>query len=192
MRHGDERSPRPRMPRGPNFDSRNGSVRRRLTRTSGEQRMNYFPLTSTQQEWQERTADLAAHDIGPHAGECDRQSQYPQASLEALREAGLWALRIPPADGGLGGICLQPVWWSKRSPKNAPPRRCATRCTLKPQRWSTASRRRTRWSASSSRWPAVRCSPRWLAEKALASPARTGAPRRWTSRPSCVSTAVFI
>jgi alkylation response protein AidB-like acyl-CoA dehydrogenase len=51
--------------------------------------MNYFPLTRTQQEWQERTADLAAHEIGPHAADYDRQAQYPEASLEALREAGL-------------------------------------------------------------------------------------------------------
>ena len=85
--------------------------------------MNYFPLTSTQQEWQERTADLAARDIGPRAGEYDRQSQYPQASLEALRDVGLWALRTPAAYGGLGAdlltTCLVVEEIAKKCPSTA-------------------------------------------------------------------------
>jgi isovaleryl-CoA dehydrogenase len=85
--------------------------------------MNYFPLTRTQQEWQERTADLAAHKIGPHAADCDRQAQYPQASLEALREAGLWALRTPAAYGGLGAdlltTCLVVEEIAKKCPSTA-------------------------------------------------------------------------
>jgi alkylation response protein AidB-like acyl-CoA dehydrogenase len=68
--------------------------------------MNYFPLTKTQEEWKGRVAELAAREIGPHAAEYDRQAQYLQASLEALREVGLWALRVPQAYGGLGADLL--------------------------------------------------------------------------------------
>jgi alkylation response protein AidB-like acyl-CoA dehydrogenase len=85
--------------------------------------MNYFPLTSTQQEWQERTADLAAHHIGPRASDYDRLCQYPQASLDALRDAGLWALRVPQAQGGLGAdlltTCLVVEEIAKKCPSTA-------------------------------------------------------------------------
>jgi alkylation response protein AidB-like acyl-CoA dehydrogenase len=64
--------------------------------------MNYFPLTTAQHEWQERTAALSARDIGPRAAEVDRTAQFPQASLNALRDAGLWAIRVPQQYGGLG------------------------------------------------------------------------------------------
>ena len=64
--------------------------------------MNYFPLTESQREWQERVAGLASTEIGPRAGECDAKAQYPEASLQSLREAGLWALRVPKEHGGLG------------------------------------------------------------------------------------------
>jgi isovaleryl-CoA dehydrogenase len=68
--------------------------------------MNYFPLTRAQQEWQDRVAELAAREIGPRAAEYDRQSRYPKESLDVLREAGLWALRVSPAYGGLGADLL--------------------------------------------------------------------------------------
>ena len=55
--------------------------------------MNYFPLNKEQQEWQQRVADLASREIGPRAAEYDTQGKFPQESLEALRGAGLWALR---------------------------------------------------------------------------------------------------
>jgi isovaleryl-CoA dehydrogenase len=89
----------------------------------GERKMNYFPLTKTQEEWQERVAELAAREIGPRAAEYDRQGQYPQASLEALREAGLWALRVPQAYGGLGAdlltTCLVVEEIAKKCPSTA-------------------------------------------------------------------------
>jgi len=85
--------------------------------------MNYFPLTETQQAWQDRVAALAAREIGPRAAEYDRHAQYPQASLEALREAGLWALRVSPAYGGLGAdlltTCLVVEEIAKRCPSTA-------------------------------------------------------------------------
>src|SRR5574341_2032298 len=64
--------------------------------------MNYFPLTPAQHEWQERIAEMSARDIGPRAAEYDRKAQFPQASLHALRDAGLWAIRVPQQYGGLG------------------------------------------------------------------------------------------
>jgi isovaleryl-CoA dehydrogenase len=85
--------------------------------------MNYFPLTNTQQEWKERVAELATREIGPRAEEYDRQAQYPKASLEALRQAGLWALRVPQAYGGLGGdlltTCLVVEEVAKQCPSTA-------------------------------------------------------------------------
>src|SRR5215831_4159164 len=47
-----------------------------------EHPMNYFPLTKAQQDWQERVADLAAREIGPHAAACDAQGAFPQTSLD--------------------------------------------------------------------------------------------------------------
>src|SRR5262245_371305 len=64
--------------------------------------MNYFPLTPDQQAWQERTAEISARDIGPRAAEYDRQAAFPHASLHALRDAGLWSIRVPQQYGGLG------------------------------------------------------------------------------------------
>jgi isovaleryl-CoA dehydrogenase len=59
-------------------------------------------LTTAQHEWQERTAEMSARDIGPRAAEVDQKAQFPQASLHALRDAGLWAIRVPQQYGGLG------------------------------------------------------------------------------------------
>ena len=85
--------------------------------------MNYFPLTKTQREWKERVAELAAGEIGPRAAEYDRHAQYPKASLEALREAGLWALRVSQAYGGLGAdlltTCLVVEEVAKQCPSTA-------------------------------------------------------------------------
>ena len=34
--------------------------------------MNYFPLTTEQQEWKDRVAEIAVREIGPRAAEYDR------------------------------------------------------------------------------------------------------------------------
>ena len=52
--------------------------------------MNYFPLTKEQQDWQERAA------------ETDRTGQYPKECLDALKQAGLFGLRVSKEHGGLG------------------------------------------------------------------------------------------
>ena len=64
--------------------------------------MNYFPLNDSQLEWQERTRDLAQKVVGPRSAGYDRDGQFPQESLDSLKKAGLWALRISKEYGGLG------------------------------------------------------------------------------------------
>jgi alkylation response protein AidB-like acyl-CoA dehydrogenase len=59
-------------------------------------------LTKQQQEWQERVADTAARELAPRAAEVDRESRYPQESLDALKAAGLFALRVSREHGGFG------------------------------------------------------------------------------------------
>jgi alkylation response protein AidB-like acyl-CoA dehydrogenase len=36
--------------------------------------MNYFPLTAKQQEWKERTTEIAERDMGPRAADYDRKA----------------------------------------------------------------------------------------------------------------------
>jgi alkylation response protein AidB-like acyl-CoA dehydrogenase len=85
--------------------------------------MNYFPLTPDQQAWQERTAEISARDIGPRAAEYDRQAAFPHASLHALRDAGLWSIRVPQQYGGLGlelvTTCLIVEEVAKKCPSTA-------------------------------------------------------------------------
>ena len=85
--------------------------------------MTYFPLTATQIEWKERVAEIAAREIGPLAAETDRMGQYPQRSLDALKQAGLWGLRASPEDGGLGAdlvtTCLVVEEIAKKCPSTA-------------------------------------------------------------------------
>ena len=50
--------------------------------------MNYFPLTTIQHEWQERTAELSTRDIGPRAEEYDRKAAFPRESLHACATPG--------------------------------------------------------------------------------------------------------
>lgn len=85
--------------------------------------MNYFPLTKAQQEWKDRVAELAAREIGPRAAEYDRLARFPKESLDALRDAGLWALRVSKEHGGLGGdlvtTCLVVEEVAKQCPSTA-------------------------------------------------------------------------
>jgi alkylation response protein AidB-like acyl-CoA dehydrogenase len=46
--------------------------------------MNYFPLTTEQQEWKERIAEIAERDVMPRAADYDRKAEFPQESLNAL------------------------------------------------------------------------------------------------------------
>ena len=85
--------------------------------------MNYFPLTNDQQEWKDRTAEIAQREIGPRAADYDRNAEFPQESLNALRDAGLWSMRVPQKYGGLGldlvTTCLIVEEVSKKCPSTA-------------------------------------------------------------------------
>src|ERR1700752_2419016 len=85
--------------------------------------MTYFPLTETQAEWKERAAEIARREIGPRAETADRERRYPRESLEALRSAGLWGLRVSQEHGGLGAdlltTCLIVEELSKHCPSTA-------------------------------------------------------------------------
>ena len=64
--------------------------------------MNYYHLTSAQQEWKERAAEIAEREIGPRAADYDRKAQFPEESLKALGDVGLWGLRVSEEHCGLG------------------------------------------------------------------------------------------
>ena len=85
--------------------------------------MNYFPLTDEQQEWKERTTKIAESEIGPRAADYDSKKEFPRESLNSLRDAGLWAMRVPKKYGGLGldlvTTCLIVEEISKKCPSTA-------------------------------------------------------------------------
>ena len=85
--------------------------------------MSYFPLTAQQQEWKERAADIAQKELAPRAAEVDRNAQYPEESLNALKREGLWALRVSREHGGLEEdlvtTCLVVEEISKKCPSTA-------------------------------------------------------------------------
>ena len=85
--------------------------------------MNYFPLTTEQQEWKERIAEIAERDVMPRAADYDRKAEFPQESLNALRDAGLWSIRVPQKYGGPGldlvTTCLIVEEVSKKCPSTA-------------------------------------------------------------------------
>ena len=64
--------------------------------------MTYFPLTKEQEEWRDRAAAVATKELAPRAAETDRLGQYPQESLNALKQEGLFGLRVSKEHGGIG------------------------------------------------------------------------------------------
>ena len=85
--------------------------------------MNYFPLTKKQQEWKERITEISERDIGPRAADYDSRKEFPQESLNSLRDSGLWSMRVPEKYGGLGldliTTCLIVEEISKKCPSTA-------------------------------------------------------------------------
>ena len=85
--------------------------------------MAYFPQTKHQLDWQERARDIAARELAHRAAEVDRLGQFPTESLEALREEGLWGLRVDKEHGGLGEdmvtTCVIVEELSKKCPSTA-------------------------------------------------------------------------
>jgi isovaleryl-CoA dehydrogenase len=69
----------------------------------------FFPLTSEQQEWAARAADLAQRELAPRAAETDRTGTFPSDGLEALKKEGFWRLRVSREHGGLEQSLLTTV-----------------------------------------------------------------------------------
>ena len=78
--------------------------------------MSYFPLTEEQQGLKELAANLAERELAPRAAETDSKRQFPRASLEGLKSAGLWGLRVDKDMGGLGADLLSDSSGSHTSP----------------------------------------------------------------------------
>ena len=85
--------------------------------------MNYFPLSDAQQELQARVVDLATKEIGPRAAQYDAKAKFPKESLDFLRDAGLFALRVTKENGGMEedllSTCLVVEEISKKCPSTA-------------------------------------------------------------------------
>lgn len=61
-----------------------------------------YRLSDEQSTVVARSRDLAISQIAPHAGRVDETGDFPRESLQALGDAGLLGLTIPPAFGGMG------------------------------------------------------------------------------------------
>jgi alkylation response protein AidB-like acyl-CoA dehydrogenase len=68
--------------------------------------MSYLPLDKRQESLRDRAREVATSEVGPRAAATDRERAFPRESLAALRDAGLWGLRVAAADGGLGADLL--------------------------------------------------------------------------------------
>src|SRR5688572_19707405 len=82
--------------------------------------MSYFPLTDDQQEWKQRAQDLAERELAPRAAEVDRTGTFPFDSLQALRNAGLWSLRVSKEYGGIDADLLSTVLIVEELAKKCP------------------------------------------------------------------------
>ena len=138
--------------------------------------MNYFPLSNSQLEWQEKARSLAEKEIGPRAADYDRNAQFPQESLEALKESGLLALRVSQEYGGLGAdlltTCLVVEEVSKKCPSTAMCYKMHLEATEILNLIPTAYQ----IDRFVKPWVRARCSPPSPVESRAAAPATTGRP----------------
>ncbi|MDA0770921.1 MAG: acyl-CoA/acyl-ACP dehydrogenase [Chloroflexi bacterium] len=82
--------------------------------------MSFFPLTQEQQDWKDRAAAIADKELAPRAEQTDRERKYPRESLDALRDAGFWALRVDKQYGGQGADLLSTVLVVEELAKRCP------------------------------------------------------------------------
>ena len=82
--------------------------------------MSFFPLTQEQQDWKDRAAGIADKELAPRAEQTDRERKYPRESLDALRDAGFWALRVDKQYGGQGADLLSTVLVVEELAKRCP------------------------------------------------------------------------
>lgn len=64
-----------------------------------------FRLTEAQASLIEQTQRLAAAKFAPRAAAYDREARFPTENYQDLRDAGLLAICVPQAHGGLGADC---------------------------------------------------------------------------------------
>jgi alkylation response protein AidB-like acyl-CoA dehydrogenase len=68
-----------------------------------------FQLTDEQQMIQTLARDFAEQEVKPIAGECDRESRFPHATVKRMGELGLMGIMIPEKLGGSGADTLSYV-----------------------------------------------------------------------------------
>jgi isovaleryl-CoA dehydrogenase len=68
--------------------------------------MTYLPLTADQRGLKDLAENLAGAELAPRAEEIDKKGVFPRASLDGLKESGLWGLRVAKEHGGLGADLL--------------------------------------------------------------------------------------
>src|SRR6185503_18111154 len=59
-------------------------------------------LTPQQKFIVEKAKAVATTTIAAHAADVDEKARFPQESMRALAEAGLWGVLVPAEFGGLG------------------------------------------------------------------------------------------
>src|SRR2546430_16985430 len=70
-----------------------------------------FYLTDEQRMIRDLARKLARERIAPHAAHYDELETYPEESIRAIVEAGLYAIWVPETYGGsdMGRLALAPV-----------------------------------------------------------------------------------
>jgi alkylation response protein AidB-like acyl-CoA dehydrogenase len=85
--------------------------------------MTFYPLTAEQQNWKDKAAELAGRELATSAAQIDQERLYPENSLNALKNEGLWGLRVAKEYGGIGAslltTCLIVEELAKKCPSTA-------------------------------------------------------------------------
>lgn len=63
-------------------------------------------LSEEQQGWRDKARELAIAELAPRAAGVDKSGNYPRDSMNALRDAGFYGLRIDKQHGGTGADLL--------------------------------------------------------------------------------------
>src|SRR3990167_3967644 len=66
-------------------------------------------LSDEQSAWLEKAKSVGKSVLAPRAAEVDRTGQYPRDGMNALRDAGLFGMRVSKEYGGGGADLLSTV-----------------------------------------------------------------------------------
>lgn len=77
-------------------------------------------LTEKQQSWFDKARDVAASELAPRAAGVDQSGTYPRDSMNALRDAGFYGLRVSEEHGGAGADLLTTVLVVEELAKQCP------------------------------------------------------------------------